>query len=223
MSKRWLPTLCTALALAAPGAPLPAQVFDFEAAPLGLMTPPPFSLSSGGLTATFSALREGTLPNQVGVIDASFLPPLGGNSPAISGQFLLATVEDPAGPMLQIDFSAPRTALAFAFEGSNDGYSLIAYRGGTPVGSTTGFGTPVAGLPLGDPALWQGTLSFVGAPFTSVVIAGANPSSLGADSYLALDRLAVSAVPEPSAAVLLAAGLLAGGATVRRWRARGTS
>lgn len=188
------------LALSAPLAAAAPITFSFPADG----TPTPFTTSAGGITATFSA------PNDPGgfFVEPSAYRTIPGSVVANSGLGSDAFVP------LTITFNAPVESVSFRFGLSTSGpgpLDLAAFDGTTKVGSTSATGT----VPPTD-VLSQGSISFSGVAFDSIVLSDA------VDSGFAVGSVTVSTttpVPEPAALGLLGIGVL-GLAFVRRTPAR---
>jgi hypothetical protein len=182
-----------AAALSAVASTAPAQTFDFETTPMG--TTVPFSITSGGLTATFtSAANFSVMPSPFSTLH--------GNA--------LFDDDDAVGP-LTITFSRPLAAISLGF-GTNSpfapaGLTLQAFDGATLVGTVGAPGVVPPGF-----LFPEGSIAFAGGPlFTSVVL-----SSAARD--FAIDDLVVSAIPEPAALALLGPGVLLVAAVAARRR-----
>jgi hypothetical protein len=191
-----------------------AVVFDFETTTPGTRLPPTLWVTTGGLTAGFSTdyygeIRGPVAPGGPSGLSGNVL----GVQPALPDPIRLPYTE------LSIGFSAPAAGVSLDFLLHLVGQTpapitLNAFFGGSFVGSTTVFGAVLPERFPGDPDPGQaGVLWFSGAPFDAVTVGTEFPSNL----YV--DDVAVNA-PEPSAAVLLASGLLAAaGVALRRRRA----
>jgi hypothetical protein len=172
-----------ALVLWAPAAP--AQVlFDFETTPL--FTFVPFSITQGGVTASF------TSPDDNFFVGTGFFSALTGN---------VLQDADPLFSSLTIALGTPVPGIGLSFALDDPGgfggstLTLEAFLGATPVGTVTAGGTVPPGF-----ASPEGALSFFGGPFDSVVLTSTAPN-------FAIDNVFVT--PEPAAAVLTAGGLAA--------------
>lgn len=173
--------------------PLSAQTYDFESTALN--TPTPLSITSGGVTATFSS------PAGPGafVVLPTFL------SPALPGR-VLARPLGAAAP-LQIAFSTSLgfIGMNFALNGGPT-LTLDAFLGATLVGSVTTGSVVPPGFTFPE-----GTISFGAATFDNV--------RLTAATEFAIDNVTVrtaAVVPEPSTWALAATGLVMLGAATRR-------
>ena len=176
-------------------APLSAQTYDFESTPLNTATP--LSITTGGLTATFSSPAD---PGAF-VVTPAFL------SPALPGH-VLARPSSAAAP-LQIAFSAPLSFIGMNFAlNFGPALTLDAFLGATLVGSVSAGGVVPAGFTFPE-----GTISFGAATFDNV--------RLSAASEFAIDNVTVrqaAVVPEPSTWALTAGGLGLLGVAARRKR-----
>jgi hypothetical protein len=187
----------SALTFASPAAATTAT-FNFDSDVIGTSTI--FANTNNGVTATFSSPAD---PGGFAV-SLSFFQSLTGNVLLNPGP--AATNQIP----LTISFSQPVTSISllFAVNTSNaglDGLSLLTNAGG----SVSAFGSVPGGF-----FFPEGSLSFSGAAFTSVVL-----SSAGLD--FAIDNVVVSdaaATPLPAALPLFATGLAGLGWFARRRR-----
>ncbi len=191
--------IATLLALTHPAAATTAT-FNFDADTLGTATP--FADTNNGITATFSSPAD---PGGFEVVPTFFS--------TLTGNVLLDP--GPAGAdniPLDIAFSQSIKSISFLFalnDPSNTTSMLFSTNAG---GSTSATGT----IPAGGFTFPEGSLSFSGAPFTSVVL------SSGAFDF-AVDDIVVStssSVPEPGSLSLRAAGLAGLGLMRRRCAAR---
>jgi hypothetical protein len=195
MLRRSLAALC-AVALAATSAS--AQLFNFEGADSPPGTATPFSLTRGGVTATFT----GT-PSPF-IVNPGFFNLLSGN--------VLLDSDEPANTM-EIGFSAPQTAISLLFalnDATNTSMlTMNLFNAGSFVGSVSSIGAIPSGF-----FFPEGALSFTGEAFDQVFL-----FTDGAPDY-AIDNLRlgdVAVIPEPTTVALLATGLLAlGGVGARR-------
>ena len=173
-------------------------VFNFDADALGTATT--FTDTNGGLSATFSSPAD---PGGFVVAPTFFL--------TLTGNVLLDP--GPAGAnniRLTIVFSSNATGIAMDFATNGSGsLTLDAFQNGTLVGSTSATGVIPAGF-----SFPEGTISFNGAKFNSVVLSASSVPDF------AVDKINVSTVvPEPASFLLLGTGLLGlGGAMARSLR-----
>jgi hypothetical protein len=195
------PLATAAVALLVAATPLHAQLFDFDGADSPTGTATPFSLTRGGVTATFVAT-----PGAMTVFHPAAFATLTGNQLADA---------DPTANTLEVTFSAPQTFISLLFALNDPTNTAIltmnVFDGGTLVGSPSSSGAIPAGF--GFP---EGSLTYSGAPFDHVFIFAS-----GAPDYAIDDvRLSPAApVPEPATVGLLAGGLVVlGGAAARRRR-----
>jgi hypothetical protein len=171
---------------------IPAQAaasisFSFDSLASGTGTP--ITLSSGGINATFTA-SGGPGGFQINPTFFSF----SGNvllTPGTLGQ---------SNEALGITFSAPLTSFSANFgtrgPGPLDLTALSGGLGGTTVGSSSATGTIPAGFQFPE-----GTISFSGATFDSIILADIH------DTDFALGSFTVSsAVPEPSTWAMMLLG-----------------
>ena len=177
-----------------------AQTFNFETTPAG--TAVPLSITSGGLTATFTS--------------ASNFSVLASTFGTLSGRVLRD--DDALASPLRITFSSlvRSISLNFAARGaplSPAGLTLQALNGATLVGSVSATGTPPAGFLFAE-----GVVAFAGSSFDTVVLTSTAPD-------FAVDNVAVAqaaVIPEPATVALVGVGvLLVSGAAARRRRAAG--
>lgn len=196
MTRRVAIVLAAALAVSASIAD--AQTFDFETTPAG--TAVPLSITSGGLTATFTS-------------GAGFSVQPAFFSSALSG--LVLRDDDPAMGSLTVAFSSPVTGILLNFATNSPltpaGLTLEARDGATVVGSVSVPGVVPPGF-----LFPEGLVSFTGPTFTSVVL-----SSSARD--FAVDNLVLTAatavIPEPGTLLLFGTGaLLVGASALRRRR-----
>jgi len=186
-------TILPALVLSANPAGATTALFNFDAFPTSTYTP--LSDTQSGITAIFTA----SCANQGwGVFPAVGVPGFTGNGLANNSCFG-GSPED-----LMIAFSEPIGDINFAFLIENTAE-------GTMVTASTDAGGSASASALGD---GTGTLSFTGAPFTSVLLSG--------PGLWAIDNVVVATpVPEPTTALLLGggiAGLMVFGRTKRGQR-----
>lgn len=204
MKPRMLPIVWASVA-AVLACALPAHadvLFDFENQPLGTETP--FILASaGGLTATFTGPAD-IDPGAFG-ISSNIVQPGGPAYRLMNVDFLtIGSAFGASGAALTITFSQPVTSFSVNFAIDDPAHlstlSFSTNAGGTisTMGSlTSGFRYP------------EGTLSFSGAAFTVLTV-----QSNAIDFQL--DNLSVTPVPEPTALLLLGAGLPLTAAWARR-------
>jgi hypothetical protein len=171
-------------------------------------TSTPFSMTSGSVTAGFSSDQD---PGAFQVIStAGFL-----SFPDTNDALVAMTG---SSPLLQIAFSQPLLSFdgEFATESLAAGsLTLTAMEGGTTVGSIT---APTSGIPNGA-FFPEGTISFGGATFDSLVLSDAGDPGFALGSFTVSTAPSVN-VPEPSSFVLAleAAMGLAGLTLARRFR-----
>jgi hypothetical protein len=168
----------------------------------------PFSLSSGGVTASFSSDQD---PGGFQVLNLT-----GGLS--FADDVLVTPNTSGTGPLLEIVFSQPLLSFTaeFATEGSGP-LTLTALNGGvggTQVGSSSATGSVPDGFMFPE-----GTVSFSGATFDSLVLSDANDPGFALGNF-SVDTAPVTSVPEPSSfALALEAALgLIGLTLARRFR-----
>jgi hypothetical protein len=194
MRRRSAVVLATVLSTTASAAS--AQTFNFDTTPVG--TAAPFSISSGGVTATFASAANFTvqptffsgLTGRVLFDNDVTVAPL-----TISFNTLLT------GVSLRLGANSPLTAAAFTLQARN---------GATLVGTVNVAGTVPPGF-----LFPEGALSFAGATFDSLVL-----SSTARD--FAVDNIVVTTsgavVPEPATVALVGIGMLVVSAVAARRR-----
>lgn len=172
-----------------------AAVYDFENQPIGTETP--FTLVSGGLSATFAG-PSGVDPGAFG-ISSNFLTPTGFQYRLMNGDFLtIGSAFGASGSTLTVTFSAPITAFTVDFAlDDRTNHSTLSF-----LTNASGSGSGSGGLTAGF-LYPEGTLSYAGGPFTSITFA-----STAIDFQLD-NFVATPAVPEPESVVLFAVGLAA--------------
>lgn len=208
MLRRLLACAASAAALLA-AHPEPSRAaainFDFEGRALGAQTP--LSITSGGLTATFSG-PAGVDPGAFEISYNSSSGPFPAPYRTLQVAFLtVGNAFGAAGSPLAVSFSAPLQAiqLGFALDDPTGVASLsLATNAG---GAASARGVFASGFRYPE-----GVLSFAGAPFTAVTLSSPALS-------FQIDDLVATTVPEPVSLSLLGAGL-ASLALVRR-RTRG--
>jgi hypothetical protein len=201
MSKPTCLTLVAAAALAAalhvgPGIAEAVSTYNFETQAPGTATP--FSVADTGVTASFSSPAD---PGGFTIAPTFFS--------TLPGQVLLDP--GPAGAdniPLTMGFSQPIASITLLFALNTQVTAVPLNLSTSAGGSASATGAVPAGF-----AFPEGSLSFTGAPFTSVVL-----SSPAFD--FAIDNVvvtpAVPGVPEPGTLSLVAVGLVALGVVRRR-------
>jgi hypothetical protein len=126
----------------------------------------------------------------------------------LAGRVLMES--DPTAGPLTITFSAPLTGISLRF-GLNSPFApgslmLQALNGVTMVGSVSAPGTVPSGF-----LFPEGSISFAGAAFNSVVLSSTAPD-------FAIDNINASVVPEPATVWLVGSGALLVAARRRRSR-----
>ena len=175
----------TAATMAAATSSAAAQTFDFETTPNFTLVP--FSVTNGGLTATFSS------PQGFMVQPSPFS--------TLAGRVLMES--DPGPGPLTITFSAPLNGITLGF-GLNSLFgtaslTLQALMGATMVGSANAPGV----VPPGN-LFPEGSITFSGATFNSVLLSSTAPD-FAIDNIVARQA---SVVPEPATVWLLGSGAL---------------
>ena len=171
----------------------------FIAGELPTGTATTFSDTVNGVTATFSSPAD---PGAFATTTTFFSFPgwqiLSGPGPA-----------GVSGASLDISFSSPQPGvyMNFGLAGQSGPFVLTAYLGGTPVGSTTVYGSTPAGFGNAE-----GAIGFIGT-FDSLVLA--SPTT----PYFAVANI-TTPVPEPSSLILLGSALAGFGGMVRRKSAK---
>lgn len=194
-----------AAGIAALVATLPAQthaatlLFDFEGLPLGDETP--LTITASGLSATFAG-PPSVDPGAFEISYNSSSGPLGAPYRTLSGAFLtVGPAFGAPGSPLTITFSAPLSALSLQFAlddpANNTALGLATDAGGTASAGgvlSRGYRSP------------EGTLSFSGAPFTTVTL-GSGALDFQIDDLTATTAAAAGVVPEPASLAMVCAGL----------------
>lgn len=199
-------SLAAAALLLLVGGPARAgSTFQFDFNGLSPFPPPattPFTLSSGGLDASFSTPTGAASAFQVGVSFFSF-PGNVVETPGYLGQ-------QSAG--LDITFSSPISIFSGFFATYDSvALTLTALSGGvngTVVGSESVTGTSIVGFP-------EGVISFAGLAFDTIVLAVTDDPN---NPNFALGSFTVAA-PEPTTLALLGTTLFGFGLIRRRRRA----
>lgn len=183
--------LSIASLLTAVSLPASAQTFDFDAAPLG---PVPFTLVSGGVSATFSAPIGG-----FELFDTALFPP--GAFTTLDGQILGSVDADVIVEPLLVSFDQPITGLSlnFALNDFLGGSTLTlrAFLGAAAVGD------PVLALGASGPWLPEGQLTIATSFFDRVEI-----SSDAVDFFVDNLTVTTASVPEPATWLLTPCALV---------------
>lgn len=177
-----------ALGLLASSARAGTVLFDFEDQAFGASAP--LSISQNGLTATFASATDPT----------SFAIS-GGLYQSLAGNYLAGGANFSSGNTLTITFSQGIRAIAFDFATDTDpSLGLVDSNGGTA--------SAIGAVPSGFYFYPEGTLSHVGAYFTSVTLS--SPALT-----FAIDNV-VATVPEPATVALFGLAIVGAGAARRR-------
>lgn len=186
--------ILTSMAALAVSASANASTFGLESS---IGATPTFSITSGGVTATYTSPAG----NGFAVQDTTGL--LTFNTALLDSDFFGT---DP----LTISFSTPISGTLLIPFAVLDSYSTTDSLTVTAnTGQTTGFVASPDGLALGEPE-GMASLSLT-APITSLTLSGTNAFAIG-------DVSTVTATPEPTSIVLLATGMV--GIVLGRRRAR---
>jgi hypothetical protein len=178
--------------------PSDPALFNFNSDLVGTQTT--FTDTNGGISATFSSPLD---PGGFVVAPTFFL--------TLTRNVLLDP--GPAGASnipLMISFSRNLTDIVMSFATDGTGpITVTAFENGTMVGSSTAIGI----IPMGF-SFPEGTISFVGADFNSVVLSATTP-------FFAVDNInatAVTPVGEPSSAALAGIAIFGLGLALKRLR-----
>jgi hypothetical protein len=179
----------TAFLGSAPVAHADPVTFNFGSVPQMAVTP--FSMTQGGITATF----DSTVRGGFGVFPSAFFQSLG-------PQVLIDPTAGGANDLpLQVSFDRPLSSMTlnFALNANSGTFTVTALKGETTVGTSTSFAS-IAG---GGSASPEGVAFFSGATFDAV--------RLSSDTLdFAVNNITVQAadVPEPATLTLVGLGAL---------------
>lgn len=177
--------------------PARAQTFDFESTPAD--TPTPFSITNGGVTATFTTTSP---TGGFSVINGA------GAFKTLTGNFLFApTSLNPLSVAFSRSLSS--VSLNFATNGATT-LGLRAFLGTTLVGTVSAVGA----IPNGF-FLPEGVLAFGGAMFDNMSIVTSNSLTQFAVDNMTV-RPSATVVPEPATVALVGAGVAGLAAAARR-------
>ncbi|MGH8217367.1 MAG: PEP-CTERM sorting domain-containing protein [Steroidobacteraceae bacterium] len=181
--------------------------FNFNAVDL---TSTPLTLSSGGVTVTFSS------PEDPGAYFALQEP----GTFSFTDDVLLSNLDGPPADELDITFSQALSSFSAAFgtasfdaPGSLDLAALSGGLSGTTVGTSSATGSIIDGS-----AFPEGTITFDSGTFDSVILTDASDPAFAIGDF-SITTAPTTSVPEPSTLVLTGIGL-AGLLLARRRRLR---
>jgi PEP-CTERM motif len=174
--------------------------------PTGSITSTPFSLTSSGVTATFSSPAD---PGAFSVLSpAGFL--------SFTDDVLISSPGGGSGPALEVDFSQPLSSFTGDFATFGDGaltVTALSGPGGSMVGGSSATGTVSVTDPVDFP-FPEGTITFNGGTFSSIILSDATDPAFALGDFSV--TTAPTHVPEPSTLALMGLGLAAAALFGRR-------